>query len=149
MWHSTTACEKNTVKMYERIDAVCLWHRAASPTGQHFSSPRQESTWGQLSHPPVPHFHCGSCALSVCSSWSLFFPFLKVTSTALCLRLCVRAVISSHLQHVLLIIQMLTCSLLKTCRKGEKSVEQFCRALQALFSASIHKDMGNHLRKIP
>ena len=29
-----------------------------------------------------PSFHSVSCTLSVCSSWSLFFPFLKVTSTA-------------------------------------------------------------------
>lgn len=46
-----------------------------------------------------PSFHFLSCTLSVCSSWSLFFSFLKVTSTAMCLSLCVRAVISSHLQH--------------------------------------------------
>lgn len=46
-----------------------------------------------------PSFHFLSCTLSVCSSWSLFSSFLKVTSTAMCLSLCVRAVISSHLQH--------------------------------------------------
>lgn len=59
----------------------------------------QESPQGMAGVHQCPSFHAGSCTLSVCSSWRLFSPFLKVTSAALSPSLCVRAVISSHLQH--------------------------------------------------
>lgn len=81
------------------IHFVCVLARHSPKDSSSSKDLARKSPEGiSLAH-QCPSFHSPSCTLGVCSSWSLFFSFLKVTSTAMCLSLCVRAVISSHLQH--------------------------------------------------
>lgn len=102
----------------------------------------QESPQGMAGVGHCPTFHAGSCTLSVCSSWRLFSPFLKVTSAALSPSLCVRAVISSHLQHAAAYLNV-NLFAPQTCKKGEKEhgtiIQSFARPS---LLTSFHRQVG-------
>lgn len=90
----------------------------------------QESPQATVGVRQCPTLHAASCTLSVCSIWRLFSLFLKVTSAALSLSLCVRAVIPSHLQHAAAYLNV-NLFAPQTCKK-KKIMEQLYRALQGL-----------------